>query len=101
MNFYDLFIIKIAKNRVYLPQDRRADVAREVDMGAQDQRGCDVALRLRGRAAHGPREGQVARRWHVWRGHVAGGHAGLHGSTRTPMRGATWRGGWGVKGPRG
>ena len=31
--------------------------------GARDQRGCDVALRPRGRAAHGPHEAQVGHRW--------------------------------------
>ena len=30
---------------------------------------------------------------------MAGGHSGPHGSTQTPVRGATWRGGWRVKGP--
>ena len=54
-----------------------------------DQHGCDVALRPRGRAAHRPREAQVAET----RGRRP------RGSTRTPVRGATWRGGWRVKGP--
>ena len=39
---------------------------------ARDQHGCDMALRPRGKAAHGPREAQVAREW---RRHVARGHA--------------------------
>ena len=55
-----------------------------------DQRGCNVSLRPRGRAAHGPREAQVAR--------TCGRRP--RGSTQMPMRGATWRGGWRVKGPR-
>ena len=58
--------------------------------GTQDQRGCDVAMRPCGRAAHGPRKAQVTRA----RGRRP------RGSTRMPVRGATWQGGWRVKGPR-
>ena len=54
--------------------------------GALDQSRCDVALRPRGRAAHGPRKAQLTRRW---RGHVQEATR----STRTLVRGATWRGG--------
>ena len=53
-------------------------------------RGCDAALRPRGRAALGQREAQVAQT-HGRR---------PRGSTRTPARGTTWQGGWRVKGPR-
>ena len=52
---------------------------------------CDAALRPRGRAARGPREAQVART------------RGMRprGSTRMPVRGATWlSGGWHLEGPR-
>ena len=57
-------------------------------------RKADVALRPRGRVAHGPREGQVAR---GWRRHMAGGHA----SPRERQCGAPRdEGGWQVKGPR-
>ena len=60
---------------VYFPQNQR------MTRGARDQRGCDTALRPRGRAAHGPREAQVA----CTRGRRP------HESTRTPVRGAMWR----------
>ena len=53
-------------------------------------RGCDTTLRPRRRAARGPREAQVART----RGRRP------RGSTRTPVWGATWQGGWCVKGPQ-
>ena len=46
--------------------------------------------RPRGRAAHGPREAQVAQT----RGKRP------RGSTWTPVRGATWQGGWQLEGPR-
>ena len=59
----------------------RADVAR----------GCDEALRPRGRTECGPREAQAVRT----RGRRP------RGSTWTPMRGATWQsGGWHLEGPR-
>ena len=53
-------------------------------------RGCNAALRQRGRAARGPREAQVA--------HARGRR--LHGSTRTPVRGATWKVGRQLEGPQ-
>ena len=56
----------------------------------RDHHGCDAALRPRDRAAHGPRESQVAR--------TSGRRP--RGSTQTPVRGPTWQGGWRVKGPR-
>ena len=52
---------------------------------------CDVALRPHGRAAHGPREAQVART----RGKRP------RGSTRTPVRGAMWQGELAVGEPTG
>ena len=55
------------------------------------QHGCDVALRPRGRAAHGPREAQVAQT----RGRRP------RGSMRMLVRGATWQGGLAVGGPTG
>ena len=58
---------------------------------AEPTHGCDEALRPRGKAARGPREAQVARTRGKW----------PRGSTRTPVRGATWQSrGWRVKGPR-
>ena len=60
-------------------------------------RGCDAALRPRGRAAGGPREAQVEHRART-RGRRP---RGPRGSTRMPVRGATWQqGGRQVKGPR-
>ena len=44
------------------------------------QHGCDVALRPRGKAAHGPHEAHVAQ--------TCGRRP--RGSTQTPVRGATW-----------
>ena len=58
---------------------------------AGPQHRCDVALRPRGRAAHGPREAQVA--WTRGRR--------LCESMRTPVRGATWREGLASEGPTG
>ena len=52
-------------------------------------RGCDDALRPHGRAARGPREARVVRT-HGRR---------PRGSTQMPVWGATWQGGWCVKGP--
>ena len=64
----------------------------------------------------GAARAHVRRKWRTGRGHVAGGHAGPReaqvahrarthgrrprGSTRMPMRGATWHEGWRVKGHR-
>ena len=56
-------------------------------------RGCDVALRSRGRAAGGPREAQVAHR-----ARTRGKRPRV--STQTPVWGATWQWGWHMKGPR-
>ena len=57
----------------------------ELTWRAGPHHGCDVALRPRGRAAHGPREAQVART----RGRRP------RGSMWMPVRGATWQGGVG------
>ena len=73
-----------------------AGPAGELMWRAGPPRGCDVALRPRGRAAGGPREAHVAHR------------ARTHGkrplgpceSTRTPVRGATWQRGCQLEGPR-
>ena len=57
------------KKGAYLPQDCRADVAHEADVA----RGTSAdATRHRGHVA-GPRMTHARR---MWRGHVAGGHAG-------------------------
>ena len=47
--------------------------------------GCDVAQRPRGMAAGGPHEAQVAHRARTRARRP-------RGSTRTPVRGATWQG---------
>ena len=86
-----IFVNKNPEKGVYLSQDHGADMARgQADLVRGPARGCDEALRPRGRTARGPREVQVART----RGKRPGG------STRTPVWGATWQGGWHVKGPR-
>ena len=84
IEFILIFLIKIAKRGggVYPQTPRmtwRAGPACE----------CDAALRPRGRAARGPHEAQAART----RGRRP------CGSTRKPVRGATWQGGRQVKGP--
>ena len=60
-------------------------------LGADVARGCDAALRPHGRAARGPRKAEVARVART-RGRRP---RDPHGSTWTPMRGATWREGAG------
>ena len=55
-------------------------------------RGCDAALRSRGRAP-------VVRARRRWRCRMAGGHA--DGPTRTPVRGTTWQVRMAVGGPTG
>ena len=37
---------------------------------------------------------------HGWRRHVAGGHVRPREATCTPVRGATWQGGWQLEGPQ-
>ena len=60
-------------------------------MRAGPPRGCDAALRPHGRAAGGPRKAQAART----RGRRP------RGSTRTPVRDATWQsGGRQLEGPQ-
>ena len=81
---------------LFFRRSRGADVATkgaELTWRAGPPRGCDVALRPPGRAAGGPREAQVAHRART-RGRRP------RGSTRTPVRGATWQKGWHVKGPQ-
>ena len=71
----------------------------EADMVHRTHTDATRHARPRGRAC----EAHTACKWRVrrvQRGHVAGGHAGPHGSTRMLVRGATWRGGWRVKGPQ-
>ena len=56
-----IFLLKIAKKwGFFIPQTPRM-TRHGCRRGARDQRRCDVALKPRGRAAHGPREAQVAR----------------------------------------
>ena len=52
---------------------------------AAPPRGCDAALRPRGRATGGPREAQVVNRART-------GGRRPRGSTWTPVWGATWQG---------
>ena len=65
---------------------------RQADVARRSARGCDVALRPRGRATAGPREA------HVTLTCMAGGPA--DGSTWVPVWGATWQEGSQVEGPR-
>ena len=69
----------------------RAGPASELTWRARPPRGCDVALRPRGRAAGGPRKAHVAHRARTrgTRPHVS------TQSTRTPVWGATWQQGVG------
>ena len=60
-------------------------------------RGCDAELRPRGRATSGPRRAQVAHRARA-RGRRPRGPCG---STRTPVRGATWQVRLAIGGPTG
>ena len=82
--FFLSFLIKIAKKGgIYLPQ--------ELTWHAGPLRGCDAALRPRGRTAGGPHEAQVART----RGKKP------RGSTWMPERGTRWQsGGRQLEGPR-
>ena len=64
----------------------------QVDVAHRSARGCDVALRPRGRATADPRGAHVALT------RVAGGQA--DGSTWAPVWGATWQEGSQVEGPR-
>ena len=75
----------------------RVGPAGELTWHAGPLRGCDVALRPRGRAAGGPREAHVAHRaWTPGRRPRVSTR-----STRTPTWGAMWQqGGRQVKGPR-
>ena len=74
----------------------RAESGGTLTWHAGQPRGCDAALRPRGMAAGGPCGAQVA---HRARTHGRG-QACPHGSTRTPMWGATWQGGRQMEGPR-
>ena len=65
---------------------------RRVDLACGSARGCDMALRPRGRATAGPRGAQVALT------RVPGGHADE--SMWAPVWGATWQVGWQMEGPR-
>ena len=56
---------------------------RQADVARRSARGCDVALRPRGRATAGPHGAQVPLT------RVAGGQA--DGSTWAPVWGATWQ----------
>ena len=90
------FYIKIMKKGVFLiPQTPqmtwhgRSRGAQKLTWRTGPMHGCDAALRPHGKAARGPRKAQVA-----------GTHGRRpRGSTRTPVRGATWQGGRRVKGP--
>ena len=64
----------------------------ELTWRAGPPHGCDAALRPRGRVAGGPRGVQVAHRSRT-RGKRP------RGSTRTPVRGATWQVGLAYGGP--
>ena len=59
----------------------RAGPGGELTWHAGPARGCDVALRPRGRATAGPREAQVA---------LTRGKRPPNGSTRTPRKDALW-----------
>ena len=71
----------------------RAGPAGELMWCAGPLRGCDVALRPRGRATGGPRKAQVAHR-----ARTRGRRPRM--STRTPVRVPRGERGWRVKGPR-
>ena len=70
-------LFKSQKKGVYLPQELtwRAGPARKLKWCAGPLRGCDAALRPRGRAA----VAHARRRWRTGRGHVEGVHAGPRG----------------------
>ena len=74
----------------------RAGPGGELTWRAGPARGCDVALRPRGRATAGPREALVA----LTRGRRSRGRVHADGSTRTPVRGAIWHVGSDMEGPR-
>ena len=68
--------------------------ARKADWrGTRDPRGCDEAHKATWQGRESPREAQVAHRART-RGRRP------RGSTQTPVWGATWQGGWCVKGPQ-
>ena len=92
MNLYWIYaLIKIAKRGCFFHRTHGWHGACKLTWRVGPTRGCDLALRPRVRAARGPREAQVARTC----------DRRPSGSTRTPLRGATWQsGGWRVKGPR-
>ena len=91
MIFLIYFVIKkIEKGGFYSTDPAEADVARKLTWHAGPVRGCDAALRPRGRAARGPREARVARA----RGKRPRDPRGC------PCGAPRGRGGWFVKGPR-
>ena len=80
---------------MYLPQELtwRVGLARELTWRAEPPRGCDAALRPRGRAVGGPREAQVAHRART-RGRRPHVSAWVHADAREGRHVAGKVGGW-------
>ena len=86
MNFLSVFLYE-NREKGNSPTCRMAGPAGALTWRAGPPRGCDAALRPRGRAAGA----QSRCRRRIGRRHTAQGHACPRGSTGMPVRGATWQ----------
>ena len=97
--FIKFFLFKIAKRGFTYPQVMtwRAGPGGKLTWRARPPRGCDAALRPRGRAAGGPRDAKVAHRART-RGRRPRMSTGVHADARV---GAKWQRGSADGGPTG